>query len=357
MPYSVTFNSGIFMTSRIIISLIILLSSSFASQADVVKINTHHPIKHIVVKGDTLWDISAKFLQDPWLWPKVWHNNQQIKNPHLIYPGNIITLCFINGQPMLCVNEQSSDVVHLKPQIHYSASDSKAIATIPLDAIAPFLNSPRVLNKDDLKNAPYIVAFAGEHLIASQANKFYARSILKAEHLKYTTFRAGETYTDPETEEVLGYEAQYIADNSLLRVGDPATLLVTRSLSELRLGDRLMPATTFSLPPNFYPTKPQLKINAFIIATLKGHEKLGQFDIVVLNKGSQSNLKIGHLLDIYQAGKKIQDPFQAEAEIIQLPKEKVGTLLVFRLFERVSYALIMHTSKHVHILDAVQTPE
>jgi len=340
-------------------SLIILLTTSFSSQADVVKINSHHPIKHIVVKGDTLWDISAQFLQDPWLWPKIWHNNQQIKNPHLIYPGDVVSLCFINGQPMLCVNGdgKGGNIVHLKPHIRASDLAPEAVATIPLEAIAPFLNSPRVLNQDDLDNSPYIVAFAGEHLIASKANKFYARAIPKATYLKYTTYRAGETYIDPETKEILGYEAKYIADNALLTVGDPATLLVTRSLSEIHLGDRLMPATNTSLPLNFYPTKPKQKINAVIIASLKGSHQLGQFDIVVLNKGSQANLKPGHLLDIYQAGKVIRDPFQTEAELIQLPKEKVGNLLIFRLFERVSYALIMHSTSNAHILDTVQSSE
>ena len=153
------------MASKAIIALVLTLAFSFPSSADVVKFNSSHPDSYVVVKGDTLWGISARFLRDPWLWPKVWKHNGQIRNPHLIYPGDVISFCFVNGQPMLCVDSASNDERVLYPHMRTS-SDDDAIAMIPFEAIAPYLTSPKVVGKDELENSPYIVDFSGEHLVA-----------------------------------------------------------------------------------------------------------------------------------------------------------------------------------------------
>lgn len=339
---------------RSIIGLIFFLAFSFNCGADVVKINSDHPTKHVVVKGDTLWDISAKFLENPWEWPKIWRHNTQIKNPHLIYPGDIITLCFINNQPMLCVNSSG----RIQPSIRYQDHEPEAIAMIPMGAIRPFLSSPKVLNEDDLNNAPYIVAFADEHLIAATNADIYVRSILKRDFMHYTTYRVGETYKDPDTDEVLGYEAIHIADNTVIALGDPATLSTTRALREVRLGDHLIPAEEAELDFNFYPIAPKDKIDATIIASMADSQEIGQFDIVVLNKGSKDGLKSGHILDTVQKGKLIKDPYhQTGHELVKLPNRKSGSLLVFRTFDRVSYGLIMHALRNIRLLDKVRTPE
>ena len=342
---------------RTIIGLIFFLTFSFSCGADVVKINPDHPAKHVVVKGDTLWDISAQFLENPWEWPKIWHHNSQIKNPHLIYPGDIITLCFINNQPMLCV-DSSERTGRLQPRIRYEDYAPQAIAMIPMDVIRPFLISPKVLNEDDLNSAPYIVAFADEHLIAATNSDIYVRSILKREFMRYTTYRVGETYKDPDTDEILGYEAIHIADNTVISLGDPATLSTTRALREVRLGDHLMPAEEAELNFNFYPIAPKEKINATIIASMTDSQEMGQFDIIVLNKGSTDGLKLGHLLDIMQEGSLIKDPYRKTGhELVKLPNRKSGSLLIFRTFDRISYALIMRASRNIRLLDKVQTPE
>jgi len=346
------------MTMRTVIGLIFFLSFSTPNWADVVKIKAGHPTKHIVVKGDTLWDISAKFLTNPWEWPKIWRHNTQIKNPHLIYPGDIITLCFINNQPMLCVDSSQRIEGRLQPRIRYEDHKPRAIAMIPLGAIRAFLNSPKVLNKDELENAPYIVAFADEHLIAGTDTNIYVRSILNRDYMHYTTYRVGETYKDPETNEILGYEAIHIADNSVISLGDPATLSINKALKEIRLGDHVMPAIDNEINFNFYPIAPSTKIDATIIASMTDSQEIGQYDIVVLNKGTQDGLKLGHLLSIMQEGGLIKDPYHKGGhELVKLPSRKSGTLLIFRTFDRVSYALIMHSTRNIRILDKAQTPE
>ena len=339
---------------RTIIGLIFFLTFSFGCSAEVVKINSDYPTKHVVVKGDTLWDISARFLENPWEWPKIWRHNNQIKNPHLIYPGDIVTLCFINQQPMLCVDSDE----RLQPRIRYEEHAPQAIAMIPMDVIRPFLISPKVLNEDELNSAPYIVAFADDHLISATDSNIYVRSILKREFMRYTTYRVGETYKDPGTDEILGYEAIHIADNTVISLGDPAILSTTRALREVRLGDHLMPAEEAELNFNFYPIAPKKKIDASIIASMADSQEIGQFDIIVLNKGTKDGLKLGHLLDIIQEGNLIKDPYHKTGhELVKLPSRKSGSLLIFRTFDRISYALIMHSSRNIRLLDKVQSPE
>ncbi|RLA24296.1 MAG: peptidoglycan-binding protein [Gammaproteobacteria bacterium] len=343
------------MASKAIIGLILTLTFSLSSLADVVKFNTSHPDKYVVVKGDTLWDISAKFLRDPWLWPSVWKHNGQIKNPHLIYPGDVITFCFIDGKPMLCVN--TSDQRMLYPHMR-STDATDAIPMIPADAIGPYLSSPKVVTKDELENSPYIVDFAGEHIVAGEGDQIFVRTILKPEYLAYTTYRPGDTYIDPETDEILGYEAEYIADNVIINLGDPATLTITNSDKEVRRGDRLMPTSEENVVFDYFPAPPSKFIQGSIISVLNGVTQIGTYDIIVLSKGAQDGLKPADILTIMQKGKLIPDPFHKNKnEMVKLPDQKAGIAMVFRVFERVSYALVMHATRNIRVLDMVQTPE
>ena len=348
------------MASKAIIGLILSLALSLSCLADVVKLNPSHPSQYIVVKGDTLWDISARFLKNPWEWPKVWHHNAQIKNPHLIYPGDIISLCFIDGAPMLCVDSfdtLDNDQRMIFPHMRAEGTDDP-IAMIPLEDIRPYLNSPKVVNDNELESAPYIVDFSGEHIVAGAGNEIFVRSILKPEYLAYTTYRPGMTYKDPETNEILGYEALYIADNVILNLGDPATLRITNTKREVRRGDRLMPTSEDNVVMNFFPTPPEELIQGSIISVLNGVQEIGQYDIIVISKGEINGLKVGHILSIMQNGKLISDPFHKNKnELVKLPDQEAGVALVFRTFERVSYALVMHATRNIRVLDRVQTPE
>ena len=343
------------MPFRALIGLLVPLLFSLHAWADNIQLNPGHPTRYTVVKGDTLWDISGKFLQKPWQWPQIWHNNPQIENPHLIYPGDVITLTIVDGQPRLSVS-RNNGVLKLSPHIR-ETEHQDAIKVIPIDAIAAYLTSPKVVGKDDLDNAPYIIDFAGEYLVAAAGDRVYVRSITEPKHLAYTIYRQGETYKNPETGEILGYEAKYIADTTLQRPGDPATLLITKSKSEIRIGDRLMPNQEGQVALNYFPRAPKSMISGSIISVLNGVSQIGRHDIVIVDKGSRDGLKAGHVLDIYQRGDIVRDKYSGIVnETVTLPEELAGTLMIFRTFDRVSYALVMEATAAIHVLDKIKTP-
>lgn len=337
---------------RALYRLLVPLLLSMNCWAEDIKINPSHPEKYTVIKGDTLWEISAKFLQNPWEWPKVWKNNSQIKNPHLIYPGDTIYFTVVDGQPQLTLTNNDK----LVPKIRETPID-EAITLIPIDAISPFLTSPKVATKYELENAPYVIDFAGEHIVAGAGDRVYVRSILKPEGLSYTIYRPGITYKNPDTEEILGYQALFVANTTLQRPGDPATLLITDSIQEIRIGDRLIPSGEGQVALNYFPHPPESAITGNIISVLNGVYQVGQYDIVVIDKGIEDGLQSGHVLDIYQEREDIVDPYGLNKfENVKLPPEFAGTLMIFRPFERVSYALVMYAVGAIHNFDKVKTP-
>ncbi|MCK4841267.1 MAG: LysM peptidoglycan-binding domain-containing protein [Methylococcales bacterium] len=326
--------------------------------ADTIKIKPDHPNRYVVVKNDNLWDISSKFLVKPWKWPQLWNNTPEIKNPHLIYPGDIINFYLRNGQPQLSLEftDALSSDVRLGPRIRESVLD-EAIKAIPTDAIAQFLTSPKVVDKDELEQSPYVIDFAGEHLIAGAGDRIYVRSIEEPKSLGYTIYRAGDPYVRPETREILGYEAIYIADTTIERAGDPATLMVTTSEKEIRKGDRLMVSPDGELALNFFPRAPENFVKGNIISVLDGVTQIGQYSVVVIDKGIVDGMEPGHVLDIYHKGKVVNDPFSNEKKAtVKLPDELAGLLLVFRPFDQVSYALVLEANQAIHVLDGIESP-
>jgi len=342
------------MAFRKTLGLLFSLLFSINICADIIKIKPDHPEQYTVVKGDTLWDISGKFLEQPWQWPQLWNNNPQIKNPDLIYPGDTLHFSVVDGKPRLSF----SDSIILKPRIRTSPI-AQAIKIIPTDAIAQFLTSPRVVNDRDLELSPYVVDFAGEHIIAGAGDKVYVRSIPNPESLGYTIYRAGDAYVSPDNPgEVLGYEAEFVADTTIQRSGDPATLLVTKSDIEIRRGDRLMVSEKSALALNYFPRQPKDPIDGSIISVLQGVSQIGQHNIVVIDRGTADGLEPGHILDIYNLGKTVNDPFNNRKDkqsYVKLPDEIAGELLVFRPFERVSYALVLEATQSIHVFDRVSS--
>ncbi|MEN8179836.1 MAG: LysM peptidoglycan-binding domain-containing protein [Pseudomonadota bacterium] len=332
-----------------------LLLSCSALAAGPVNLNPAHPQSHIVVKGDTLWDISAMFLRDPWLWPEVWFVNPQIENPHLIYPGDEIILTYQDGRPLLTL-QRGSRFKKLSPSIRAQPLDT-AIPTIPVDAIAQFLTEPYVLEEGELELAPYVVHFLDDHIVGGAGISFYARSIEQQQPSRYTLVRPGKPYKDPDTAEILGYEAQYIGDAELQRTGDPAKLLIASSEMEAVIGDRLIRTAEDEPMVNFQPRIPKGDIEGRIISVLNGVSQIGQYNVVVLNKGAQDGLEPGHVLEILQGGHEIRDVVAGRGATVTLPLEEAGHLMVFRTFERVSFALIMHATKSLHVLDWVRPPK
>lgn len=337
---------------RALYQLLVPLLISMNCGADDIKINPSHPEQYTVVKGDTLWGISAKFLQNPWQWPKVWKNNSQIVNPNLIYPGDTIYFSVENGQPRLSLSKDDK----LVPQIRETPLDD-AITLIPIDAISPFLTSPKVATKYELEEAPYVIDIVGEHIVAGAGDRVYVRSILKPEGLSYTVYRPGITYKNPETDEILGYQALFVANTTLQKPGEIATLLITDSNQEIRIGDRLIPSGEEQVALNYFPHPPESTITGNIISVLNGVYQIGQYDIVVIDKGTDDGLQNGHVLDIYQEREDLVDPYGFNNfERVKLPPEFAGTLMIFRPFERVSYAIVMYAVGAIHILDKVKTP-
>lgn len=371
------------MAFRTLFGFMVFFFISLNSWADEIQINPSHPDQYTVVTGDTLWDISGKFLNHPWQWPELWSNNSQIKNPHLIYPGDTVYFSIVNGRPQLSLSRNDQQVqsstgspcVLREEDVKNGRTDfavsengkllpciretnlKQAIKLIPTDAIAQFLTSPRVVTENELNKAPYVVDFAGEHLVAGAGDRLYVRAITQPDNLSYTVYRSGDTYISPDTGEILGYEAKYIADTTLQQAGDPATLFITKSDSEIRKGDRIMPNSDEELILNYFPRPPKESIKGSIISVLGGVSQIGLYNVVVIDKGTKDGLLAGHELAIYQRGNSVSDTFSPiKNDIVKLPDEIAGTLMVFRPFERVSYALVMKATQALHILDKVQTP-
>jgi len=340
---------------KLLVSLISCLFLVQVAMADVVKLRANHPERYVVVKGDTLWDISAHFLQDPWLWPKIWHINPEIKNPHLIYPGDVINLVFIDGKPQLRLERKGRPVVKLSPTGRIEELHT-AIPTIPADAIRQFLKRPSILTKEELDRAPYIVANDGGHLIAGSNEKVYVRGIQDSVINRYNVIHEGDAYRDTDGE-ILGYEALNVADARLLERGDPSTLYLKSTSREILIGDKVIPARDDTeIDPYFTPTIPDIEINGSIIAVLDGVSRIGQYHTVVLNRGRKDDIKVGDILASYQAGESIQDPIGEDHDEVTLPNEQSGTLMVVRVFERASYALVMRATRTIRINDAVRNP-
>lgn len=331
-----------------------LLISWGALAADTVAVNPNHPDRYVVVKGDTLWDISGRFLRDPWRWPEVWHVNPQIANPHLIFPGDIITMTYVNGQPRLGLERGS--LVKLSPQVR-STELSGAIPAIPIDAIHQFLTRPYVLEQDAMDNAPYVVAFADEHILGSNDIKAYVRAIENSDNTRFDVVRSGDAYKDAETGEVLGYEALYISSSELLRMGDPATLLLSGMELETVKGDRLLPVADDTPLNTFYPAAPAREVRGSIISVLNGVSQIGQYNVVVLDRGTRDGLEPGSVLTIDHRGESIRDIVSKDpTEQVTLPDEPAGTLMVFRTFDKVSFGLVMDATRAIHVLDRVRNP-
>jgi len=328
-----------------------LLLSGLVMAAD-IELAPAHPERYVVVKGDTLWDISEMFLKTPWRWPEIWQANDQIANPHLIYPGDIIELSFVDGQPRLTLRRGNKK---LSPSIRTSSNED-AIPSIPIDAIAAFLTNPRVLSRGEYEAAPYIVAFSDEHILGSAGINGYVRSLDEDNVGQYIVVRQGEEYKDGETGESLGFESIFIADSFVKQTGDPATVTLSKSTREARQGDRLLPPIEGKMRQSFFPHAPSSDISGHIIGVVDGVTQIGQYDVVVIDRGEQDGIEVGHVLIVDHAGETIRDTTNGRTSKVTLPDEQAGVLMVFRVFDRVSYGLVMKATRVMHRLDVVRTP-
>lgn len=340
-------------TKSLALALVLTVTSAFANQ---IALKDGHPDRYVVKKGDTLWDISAMFLNSPWLWPEIWYVNPQVSNPHLIYPGDELALVYVDGKPQLRL-QRGQRGVKLSPRARPESLD-KAIPTIPLDAIEQFLSKPLVVGKDELAKAAYVVSSAGEHLITGAGDKVYLRGISDDAAPMQNLFRPGNTYIDPNTGEVLGYEAIYLGEGNISRKGDPATLQLTRTTREVNIGDRALPVSQESTQAYFSPHPASPDMDGSIISVHDGVSQIGQYQVVVINRGKREGVDVGTVMSIQQSGDLIRDQVSRKRnDLVRLPDEYAGLLMVFRTFEKVSYAIVLKAVQALHVGDKVRHPD
>lgn len=325
------------------------------------------PMHYTVKRGDTLWGIASMYLKDPWLWPEVWVINPQVANPHLIYPGDKLALAYGgDGRPQ--VSLEQAGAVRLDPRLRSTPLDG-AIPTIPYNAIAAFLSRPSVMTEDQIRHAPYVLAFRDLHQVGGDANEAYISNLEATENARYAVVHVAGPLRDPDDGKVVGYEGIYTATALVRRPGNPAKTVLIDAARETVAGDRLLSADNSETPITFMPHAPAGDIHGRIIDVVGGTDLVGQYEVVVINRGKQHGLEAGNVLAIDEAGEVVRDLYRGGKQIgdtngfgtsfapkVRLPDERTGTMLVFKVFERVSYALILAASDTIHVQDVVHNP-
>jgi len=344
-------------------------------------LNPNHPDQYVVVKGDTLWDISGRFLRAPWLWPEVWQVNPQIKNPHLIYPGDLISLIYVNGQPRLVLSRGSD--VRLSPSVRITPN-AAAISTIPIEIIYPFLKQSGVMSQQEYDSAAYVLATPEEQVATGAGDRVYIRGIPDQTKDAYKLVRKGGEFKNPEdgigvgngkAGESLGFEADYLADAQVTDFGEVSTAIITRSTKETSAGDRALPAPEDQPYFNFFPRAPKQDITGAIVGIVDDNLEIGRYSVVAINLGAHDQMEVGFVMDLHHKGKLIQDKFikssfnmgaasqkqkdktPTPSKMVRLPDERIGELLIFRVFDRISYGLVLTASETLKQYDLVKTPK
>ncbi len=339
------------------------LTAAVGQQPPSPVLNPRHPESYVVQRGDTLWDIASMFLRDPWYWPEIWQINPQVDNPHLIFPGDILSLAYLDdGRPVIQlergpqVAQGGGGFERLSPSVR-SQPLEEAIATIPYETIASFLSRPRVIEKDEIDDLPYIVAHR-EGLIGSAGRDVYVRGVEEGAPVGsvFNVVELGAKLVDPDDNDLLGYQGIYVGQGRLDRVGDPGTLRMLETEREAIVGNFLMDEEDVQ-PVNFVPRSPDGQIEGRVISVVSGVSLIGQYQVVVINRGTEAGLEPGHVLRVYQTGRTIRDTQRgAIGQKVRLPDEPAGTMMVFRTSERLSYALILEATTPIALLDAVRNP-
>ena len=395
---------------QLVLSLALLLAA--AAHADTLKLQDNAPDKYVVVKGDTLWDISGRFLKDPWRWPQIWNlNRAEIKNPHWIYPGDMVVLDRSGKEPRLSLvkgGQGNMRTVRLSPGVRASTLDGAAIPAIPIRAIHPFLSQPRVVPLGAFDDAPFILGSNAERVVMASGDDVFATGG-KPGVTRWNILRPGKALKDPESGETLGHEVEYLGDARTLVEGAPQKIRITRSAQEILARDKLVEAdnqTVFE----FVPHAPDNQITGRIISAYGGLTDSGRYQTVVINRGSRDGLEPGHVLAIFREGQAVtltrdekdrmtwvnqktqgvpdggawlyndvrclkegasvtydqsadaRNTFRntclnnGNERAVKLPDARSGLLMVYRVYDRVSYGLIMQSDGPVYLLDTVKTP-
>lgn len=342
---------------RIISALILAVTAFCASAEEPLQLVDNPPDRHIVVRGDTLWGISGKFLKQPWRWPEIWNMNKaEIKNPHWIYPGDVIMLDYVNGKPRLKIGKSvgSTGNGRLQPKV-YSEAVQQIVPSIPSNAIEPFLSQPLIIEPGAHDNVARIIASQEDRVFMGSGDTAFVVGIPDASVVNWNIFRPGKALKDPDTGEVLGHEAFFLGSARLVQPGEPASVSIMIAKEEIGRGDRLLPTPPANIVA-YVPHRPEQEISGKIVSIYGGLREGGASSVVAINRGRNDALEVGHVLALYrnrisfgydEKGKKVSTP---------IPEERYALVFVFRVFDRVSYALVVESAKSVMIGDSFKNP-
>lgn len=358
-----------FSTAALILALAPVFTTLGVSQAHAADkkscaFRADAPDKHVVVKGNTLWGISGKFLEHPWCWPRVWGmNREQIRNPHWIYPEQVVYLDRASGRLRLGQPSVSGDV-RLSPQIRFTEGDKSALSSIDPKLIEPFLSQALIVEENELIETPRIVAAQEGRVKMAQGDRAYVRGDLKGGGV-FNVFRAAEPLKDPETKAIIGYEAAHVGTVQLVRAAksenEAHAFTVLDFKRDIGIGDRLIVKPPHEIV-NYVPHPPEKPVDARIVSIYGGVTYAGQYQAVTINRGRNDGIDIGTVLKLYRRGETVADKtngsgFLGGGDKVKLPDEESGTLFVFRVFNNVSYALIMEVNNVVVVGDIARSPE
>jgi hypothetical protein len=343
------------------------------------------PDRYVVVPGDTLWGISTRYTDSPWRWPELWGmNREQIRNPHLIYPGMVLLLdrargtlsiggvggapsgepsgrAPASGPGSLSAAVPPSGTVKLAPRVRAESLSKQAIPSIPASAIEPFLNRPLIVEPDGFEKAPTIVATEKDRVILAEGNTAYVRGIRDSKTESWYVYRRGEPLVDPDSNRILAYEAIFLGTAQLTRAGEPATVVLTSAVQEVNAGDKLVAAPPLETP-SYAPHAPDKEVNGRVMkiyGSVGRVAEAGPLQIITINRGRADGIEVGHVLALYTLGGTVRDVTKSRGgrdALIKLPEERAGLSFVFRVFDRVSYALVMNVTRPVSPSDVVRTP-
>jgi hypothetical protein len=329
-----------------------------------VQLVDNAPSRYVVKKGDTLWSIAGRFLKSPWKWNELWRmNRDQIKNPHRIYPGDVLILTAgADGKPQLTVEAAERPTVRISPSVRVTPIDNAAISSIPPAVIDPFLTKPLVIEQDGLENAPRIIGGPDSRVVLATGYKIYAIGIGERDGASWQIYRLGAPLSSPGKKEILGYEAEYLGDALVDKFADVSTLTIVSSRKEIVVGDKLVQVPKERII-NYPPHAPDQAVEGQIIGLPTSLIESGRDAVVALDVGGKDRVEIGHVLALYHDPGKVdvwdqKSRFlnQPEKRSIQMPQERIGLVFVFRVFDKVSYALVLNSTKQVELGDWVRKP-
>ncbi|MCS5707296.1 LysM peptidoglycan-binding domain-containing protein [Candidatus Berkiella cookevillensis] len=354
---------------RFLTIAVVLLGFCFIVEAKPAWIQEKAPEVYVVKKGDTLWEIAGIYLKEPWRWIEIWDRNPNISNPHLIYPGDKILLSYdANGTPKLSLErgsktpnaaywEGGTRVVKLSPTIREGDAEG-AIPTVPTRVIQPFFNRSQVISQAHVDFCPNVIALDEDHLVVGAGDRIYASKVdAHSATEMFSVFRVEKLYKDPKSNEVLGIEGLILGNAQVEFMGDPTSLILKQSYSEIRVGDKLIEPTREQVDAFFFPKAPDGDPTGQIISVFDGISQIGQYQVIVMTGGKNQLREVGDVLAVYQKQKDLPTRIRNKKETsYDFPALKIGRLVVFRVFDKVSYGLVMNATRPIYLKDEVGEP-